>query len=333
MTRSGENPVYSGGLAYLTTAALIGGVKLGIFTTIGGGTKTPDALAKATGASARGVRILCDYLTIIGLLEKLETEYRLTPASKRYLYSTSPMAVGESLDFLAAPEMMALVLDDPASYVRNGGSTGLAHIASDNRVWVRFAHAMVPYARVTAKRVAAYVEELPHGINKVLDVAAGHGLYGIEVARVLPHATIMAVDWTEVLATAKARAKAAGIYDRYRTAEGSAFEVAWGDNFDLVLLPNLLHHFGRQECIELLRKIRASLSPSGCVLVIEFVPNEDRVSPPLQAMFAFLMLATTPNGDAYTLSDLQEMASKAGFACVTSRRLRPTPETLVILQG
>jgi 2-polyprenyl-3-methyl-5-hydroxy-6-metoxy-1,4-benzoquinol methylase len=333
MIHSSENPVYSGGLAYLTTAALTAGVKLDIFTTIGDGAKTPDALAKATNASARGMRILCDYLTAIGLLEKEGSEYRLAPASKRNLDNTSPMAVGETLDFLAAPEMIALALDDPVSYIRNGGSTGLAHIASDNPIWVRFAHAMVPYARVTAKRVAAYVEELPKGICKVLDVAAGHGLYGIEAARVLPQAIVTAVDWADVLATANVRAKAAGIYDRYRPVEGSAFEVAWGDNFDLVLLPNLLHHFGHQECVGLLRKIRASLSPSGRVLIIEFVPNEDRVSPPLQAMFAFLMLATTPNGDAYTLNDLRKIASEAGFDRVTSRRLAPTPETLVILEA
>jgi 2-polyprenyl-3-methyl-5-hydroxy-6-metoxy-1,4-benzoquinol methylase len=332
MIHLSANPVFDGGLAYLTTAALTAGVQLDIFTTIGDGVKTPEALAQATGTSARGMRILCDYLTVIRLLEKQGTEYRLAPASKRYLDNTSPIAVSESLDFLAAPEMMALALEDPASYVRNGGSTGLANIACDNPIWVRFAHAMVPYARVTAKRVAAYVEELPTGIEKVLDVAAGHGLYGIEAARVLPQAKVTAVDWAEVLATAKARAKAAGIHNRYRAAEGSAFDVDWGDDFDLVLLPNILHHFGRQECVGLLRKVRASLSPSGRALIVEFVPNEDRVSPPVQAMFAFLMLATTPNGDAYTLSDLREIASEAGFGRVTSRPLAPTPETLVILE-
>jgi 2-polyprenyl-3-methyl-5-hydroxy-6-metoxy-1,4-benzoquinol methylase len=332
MTVSNPDPAYSGGLSYLTTAALTAGVKLNIFTTIGSVSRTADALAEATGASTRGVRILCDYLTVIGLLEKSRTEYRLTAVSKRYLDSTSPMAVGDALDFLAAPEMMALVLEDPISYVMGGGSAGLANIAPDNAIWVRFAHAMVPYARVTAKRVAAYLEELPKGVCKVLDVAAGHGLYGIEAARVLPNAVVTAVDWPKVLVAAKERAKAAGLSERYHAVEGSAFEVDWGENFDVVLLPNFLHHFGPQECAGLLRKIRASLSPSGRVLIIEFVPNEDRVSPPLQAMFAFWMLATTPNGDAYTLGDMQKIASEAGFSHVTSRHLAPTPETLVILE-
>ena len=267
MTASNMDPVYSGGLSYLTTAALTAGVKLDIFTAIGGDSRTADALAQTTGASTRGVRILCDYLTVIGFLEKSGTEYRLTAASKRYLDRTSAMAVADALDFLAAPEMMALVLEDPVSYVRGGGAVGLAHIAPDNPIWVRFAHAMVPYARVTAKRVAAYLEELPNGVCKVLDVAAGHGLYGIEAARALPQAIVTAVDWPKVVAAAKERATAAGISNRYRVVEGSAFDVDWGDNFDVVLLPNFLHHFGPQECISLLRKTRASLSPSGRVLI------------------------------------------------------------------
>src|SRR5262245_14894829 len=101
MTGASENPVYNAALAYLTTAALTAGVKLRIFTIIGGGVKTSDALATATGASARGLRILCDYLAVIGFLSKQGTGYRLTPASKRYLDNASSMAVGASLDFLA----------------------------------------------------------------------------------------------------------------------------------------------------------------------------------------------------------------------------------------
>jgi hypothetical protein len=66
------------------------------------------------------------------------------------------------------------------------------------------------------------------------------------------------------------------------------------------------------------------------VLAVEFVPNPDRVSPPLQAAFAFLMLVSTPSGDAYTLADLDEIARDAGFRGATARPLAPTPQTLVV---
>ena len=230
---------------------------------------------------------------------------RLAPAAGRFLDRSSPLAMGDCVDFLAAPEMLALVLDDPVSYVRRGGAEGLSVIAPDHPVWVRFARAMAPFAALTAKRVAAYVATLPQSPLTVLDVAAGHGLYGIEVARAVPAALVTAVDWAGVFAIARENAKAAGVDDRFRTVVGSAFDVEWGGGgFDLVLLANILHYFDRDTCVALLRRAKSSLSPTGRILGAEFVPNSDRVSPPLQAAFAFFMLATCPSGDAYTLDDL-----------------------------
>jgi cyclopropane fatty-acyl-phospholipid synthase-like methyltransferase len=114
---------------------------------------------------------------------------------------------------------------------------------------------------------------------------------------------------------------------------GSALDLAWGTDFDLILMANFLHHFDRETCASLLRKAKSSLVDGGRVLAVDLVPNEDRVSPPLPAMFAFLMLATTPGGDAYTQRDLGEVARSAGFRGVTTRPLPPTPETLIIFEN
>jgi ubiquinone/menaquinone biosynthesis C-methylase UbiE len=319
-------------LAYQTTAALVAAVKLDIFSLIGAGAITADLLASKTVASPRGLRILCDYLVVIGLLSKEGMTYSLTPPARRYLDPSSSASVASAVDFFAAPEFISLVLDDPVAYVRQGGSAGLGSLAPDHPVWVRFANAVVPFAAPTAKRVAVYVRSLQEHPRRVLDIAAGHGLYGIEIARACPEASVTAVDWEKVLAVALSNAARTGVADRYRTVFGSAFDVDWGAGFDLILLPNFLHHFGRADCIALLQKARRSLSQAGRVLVIEFVPNEDRVSPPLQAMFAFWMLASTPAGDAHTLGDIESMAANAGFARITARPLPPTPQTLVVLE-
>ena len=105
-----------------------------------------------------------------------------------FLDETSPFAMSRSIDFLAAPEILDLVLRDPASYVRRGGSSGLSIVSPDNPVWVRYAKAMMPFAAATAKRVVAHVSTFPDSPYTVLDIAAGHGLYGIEVAKVFPEA-------------------------------------------------------------------------------------------------------------------------------------------------
>jgi ubiquinone/menaquinone biosynthesis C-methylase UbiE len=327
---SWDNPAYEAMQAYQKTAALTAAIKLDIVTLIGGGAATSDALAEKTGASSRGMRILCNFLTVLGLLTKQDGAYGVTEPAKRYLDRSSPAWIGGSIEFFAAPEMVRLVLDDPTSYVMRGGSEGLAHLAPDHPIWLRYAKAATPIARVTAKRAAAQLAARLDSPKAVLDIAVGHGLYGIELARAFPEAVVTAVDWPSVLELASANARDAGVAERFRVVAGNAFEVDWGQDFDLVILANILHYLSPEDCVAILRKVKTSLSPRGQVCAIEFVPNEDRVSPPTQAMFAYLMLATSPGGDAHTLSDYDSIAKAAGFYGATARPLRPTPQTLVM---
>lgn len=333
MDGSSENPVFDIAMAYQKTAALSAAVKLDIFTKIGLDTVSLDDLQSRTGASLRGLRILCDYLTILGLLQKRESRYSLTQSARTFLDKSSPFAMGGIIDFVAAPELIDLFFQDPKSYVRKGGSAGLAKISPDHPAWVRFARAMAPVAAANAKRLATFVSALPEPAYTVLDIAAGHGLYGIEVAKALPDALVTAIDWGPVLAIARANAETAGVADQFRFIEGSAIEKDWGSEYDLILLPNFLHHFDIETCTSLLRKVKANLAPGGRALGVELVPNENRISPPVPAMFAFWMLATTPGGDAYTASDLDEMARKAGFLGATTRLLATGPESLVIFES
>jgi hypothetical protein len=170
---SWDNPAYEAMQAYQKTAALTAAIKLDIVTLIGGGAAISDALAETTAASSRGVRILCDFLTVMGLLRKQDGAYSATEPAKRYLDRSSPAWIGGSVDFYEAPEIPRLVLDDPVSHVRNGGSPGLANLSPGHPVWLRFAKAMSSAARLAAKRAAVYLAGQDGRAAKVLDVAAG----------------------------------------------------------------------------------------------------------------------------------------------------------------
>jgi cyclopropane fatty-acyl-phospholipid synthase-like methyltransferase len=166
--------------------------------------------------------------------------------------------------------------------------------------------------------------------SKVLDIAASHGMYGIAVAQRNPEARLVALDWAPVLQVATENARAAGLGDRFSTIAGSAFEVDLGHDYDLVLVPNFLHHFPEPECVRFLRRVHAALRDGGRVAIVEFVPNPDRVSPPPSAAFSLTMLATTPSGDAYTFAELSAMLDEAGFRPPTAHQLPMGPGTAVI---
>jgi O-methyltransferase domain len=121
-----------------------------------------------------------------------------------------------------------------------------------------------------------------------------------------------------------------GLGARYHLLAGSALERDWGQGYDLVLMPNFLHHFDMPGCVGLLRRAHAALAPGGLLLAPEFVPAEDRASPPMAAQFSFVMLATTPAGNAYTQSEYRRMLAEAGFNATDFAPLPPSPQTLVI---
>ncbi|MBB3659817.1 putative nicotinamide N-methyase [Rhizobium sp. BK650] len=313
------------------TAAIRAAIELDLFTHIGEG-KPAASLAQATGASERGVRILCNYLVVHGFLTKESEQYRMTPSTRMFLDRNSPAYMGSAVEFTAAPEILDNFLRDPAAVVRNGGSAGLANLSADNPVWLKFARGMGSFTGLSAKLLADEISSWPRPPKKVLDIAAGPGLFGIEIAKAFPSAEIVAVDWAAVLELSRQNAQKAGVAERYRTIPGSAFDVDWDTGYDLVLLPNFLHHFDLPTCAQLLGKIIASLAENGRIVAVDFVPNEDGVSPPFPAAFSWEMLAGTPAGQAYTESELTEMARLAGLAGVRVKPMPPTPASLILFE-
>ena len=295
--------------AYQHTAAMRAAIELDLFTTIGQGVATPAELAKASGASERGLRMLCDRLVVDRFLTKEGNRYGLSQTASMFLDRRSGAYVGAAITFLTNPTIVESFtrLTDA---VRRGG-TALSHegtIAPDASVWVDFARAMKGLAGFTAELVANLLEvDAADRPLKVLDVAAGHGMFGITIARRNPRAEAVALDWGAVLAVAEENARAAGVADRVRLLPGDAFKTDLGNGYDLVLLPNFLHHFDASTCEQFLRRVRAALAPGGRAVAVEFIPNEDRVSPPDAASFALVMLATTPAGDAFTYAEYDAM--------------------------
>src|SRR5262249_58647440 len=115
------------------------------------------------------------------------------------------------------------------------------------------------------------------------------------------------------LAVGEENARGAGVAGRYGLRPGSAFDVAWGGPYDIVLLTNFLHHFDIPPCERLAAKSHAALAPGGRALTLDFIPEPDRITPPSTATFALVMLATTAHGDAYTFAEYQAMFARAGF--------------------
>jgi 2-polyprenyl-3-methyl-5-hydroxy-6-metoxy-1,4-benzoquinol methylase len=311
--------------AFQRTAALISAIELDVFTVIGDGAQTVNEIAKACGVPTRGIRILCDYLTTVGLVEKTGETYQLTADSAVFLTKRSPAYLGGTAAFLHSAELTGY-FERLTETIRHGAQVSI--VADDNPAWVEFARAMPPMMMPSAQAIADILGASAAPM-RVLDLAAGHGIFGLVIAQHNPKAEIVAVDWAQVLEVATENAKAMGVGDRHRTLAGDAFKVDYGSGFDVALVTNFVHHFDRQTNVAFLKRVAGALKTGGRVVVLEFVPNEDRVTPPMAARFSLVMLATTPGGDAYTLRELKGMLAEAGFRDVTEHPLQG-PQTVIV---
>jgi 2-polyprenyl-3-methyl-5-hydroxy-6-metoxy-1,4-benzoquinol methylase len=317
--------------AFQRTEALRAAIELDLFSPLAAGPRTASELAEACRAAPRGIRILADYLTIIGFLQKHGDRYELTGDSRAFLDRSSPAYVGDAARFMLAPDMRASFQQLTAA-VRRGGTavSDEGTVSDDNPIWVEFARAMAPLMRMPARLLADLVGGDAGQPLRVLDVAAGHGVYGITIADRYPQAHVTALDWANVLAVAEENARRAGLDGRYALRPGSAFDVDWGGPYDIVLLTNFLHHFDVPTCEKLAARAHAALEPGGRALTLDFIPEPDRITPPPTATFAMVMLATTAHGDAYTFEEYQAMFARAGFSRSEFHPLPPTTQQAVV---
>ena len=316
--------------AYQRTQALKAGIDLELFSAIGEGKTTAKEIAERCGASERGTRILCDFLTISGFLTKQDSNYELTPDSAMFLDKRSPAYMGTVSEFVLSSHIRDK-FDRLTEAVKKGGSVAEDEaFQPDHPMWVKFARAMQPMMALPSHLMAELIDPKKDQPLRILDIAAGHGLFGIAFAKQNPQAQITAVDWPKVLEVAQENANTAGVADRYHQNAGSAFDVDYSTGYDIVLLTNFLHHFDGPTNETLLKKVHAALAPGGRAVTLEFVPNNDRVTPPQAAAFSMQMLGGTPAGDAYTFSELEAMFGNAGFARSEMHELPPTIERVVV---
>jgi len=300
--------------AYQKTAALKAAVDLSLFTVIADGALTAAEVAGRCHAAVRSTRILCDYMTVLGFLKKSADRYTLTPDSAVFLNRQSPAYAGGAAEFLLSDHLTS-AFKHLAESVRKGGTAEpqQGSVTPEHPMWLTFARTMGGMMVRAAEGLAELLPFDPKRAAKVLDVAAGHGVWGIAFAKKNHQAQLVALDWAPVLEVARENAHAAGVADRFSTIAGSAFEVELSNDYDVVLVPNFLHHFNAADCVRFLKKAHGALRPGGTVAIVEFVPNPDRITPPAAAGFSLVMLATTPEGDAYTFTEYSDMLAQAGF--------------------
>ncbi|MBM3785519.1 MAG: class I SAM-dependent methyltransferase [Acidobacteria bacterium] len=313
--------------AFQQSAALKGAIDLELFTAIDQGANTVPALTARCGGTERSVRILCDYLTVSGFLTKSGDTYGLAADSALFLVKDKLTYLGTASTFLCHNYMKSAAAD-VAETVRRGTSIldANAYFDIENQAWVDFAKGMMPMMIPAAQYMATLVD----APERVLDVAAGHGIFGILTAQKHPATVVDALDWPSVLEVAAGLAAKFGVADRWNAVPGSAFEVELTRKYDAIYVTNFYHHFDPPTCVQLAAKWKAALKPGGQMITVEMIPDPGRVTPPMHAAFPLVMLLNTPAGDAYTFAEYDNIFRQAGFASNVLHQVPGGPQRVIV---
>jgi ubiquinone/menaquinone biosynthesis C-methylase UbiE len=314
---------------YAPPLILEAAVRCRVFDVLDAGPKPLDQIAAETGASPRGLRALLNALVSLELLGKSRDAYTLTPESAAFLVSTKPGFRGGMLRHASTrliPNWLhlteAVQTGKPPIAVNQEG-TGAAFFR--DFVEDLFAN---NYATAQALADALRVAEVK-APYRVLDLAAGSGVWSIAFAEKSPRVEVTVVDWPEVIPVCQKVTARRGVGDRYRYVAGDLLQADFGGGYQAATLGHILHSEGERRSRALLRKVFAALAPGGVAAIAEMVPNEDRTGPPHALIFAVNMLVHTDEGDTFTFGEMSAWLREAGF--VNPRQLEvPGPSPLIL---
>lgn len=290
---------------YRQAQILMTAVRLRLFEALEGSPAGADELADRLDADPRGVRILADALAALGILEKRpDGRWANGPPAREALLPDSPRS------------KVAMILHGARLYERWGGlydSVKEGEPVPDERIDPRlesderaFAAAMADVGRDSAATTADALERAGHldGVDTILDLGGGPGLYAVELARRLPRARATVFDRPETAEVARETAAEAGLSDRVGARSGDLHEDDLGGPYDLVLASNLVHIYPPEENRRMVGRAAAVLAPGGRLAIKDFLLEPARTEPTGAALFAVNMLVSTGGGDCYAVDEV-----------------------------
>jgi SAM-dependent methyltransferase len=318
------------GFAYAPPLVIGAAVSNKVFDSLESGPKTVAQLSRETGASERGLRAIMNALVGLELLKKnRQGKYSLMPESAAFLVSDKPGTLAKFFPMnMKRLIPLWLKLDE---IVRTGKPPEARNQeAPGTEFFSELVENIIPMSYGSAQTLGNHLN-LAKAKNdmRVLDLAAGSGIWGIALAQKSPRVRVTAVDWAGMIPTTKRITRKFGVADCFQFIEGDLLEANFGTGYNIATLGHILHSEGEERSRQLLKKTFDALKSGGTIAIAEWLVNDQRTEPPPSLMFAVQMLVNTEKGDTFSFNEIKSWLEEAGFKKV-SKLEAPGPSPIVL---
>jgi hypothetical protein len=308
---------------YVPPLVLEAAIRHRVFDVLDAGPMNIWEVEQATGAKARGLTAIMNALVGLQFLAKDEQgRYALAPEAAAFLVSTKPGFQGGLIRhtnqhliprWLHLNEVLAT--GAPVSAVNEEQSGGA--------FFHDFVLDIFPMSYPAAKYLAEHLNFGDAGEPvRVLDLAAGSGVWGIAQAQASPRVQVTAVDWPEVIPVTQQTTTMFGMPERFSYVEGDLHDADFGTGYALATLGHILHSEGETLSRKLLAKTYKALASGGTIAIAEFLVNRERTGPLTGLFFAVNMVVNTTEGNTWSVEEIGAWLEEAGF---TNVRTIPSP--------
>ena len=289
-------------------------VHLKLFNTLHTRPSTVMELTQTLNCQERGLQKLLSALEGLGYVKERNGRYYNTTMTEKWFVEDT------TFDLYAAVTSWGVFLRElwphAPEVVQNGERPYEFYkfVNSDPALSHAFQQMMVGNANIMAPDIVKKVS-LPQTGGRLLDVGGGHGMFTIHFCQANPQLQATIVDSAVALETAKQHISTHQLKNRIEPIAADIWDMDWGQDYDLILLFNFIHHYDTDTNMELLLKAKAALKPGGQVAILDQLEGNISGSA-TNAMVQLIgfMYYLFADGRTFSRDEVSSMLSKNGFS-------------------
>ncbi len=312
----GAEAIFEIAFGFAASKTLFSAVELGLFTELAKGAATAPEIRDRLGLHPRGVRDFLDALVSMKLLEREGGLYFNAPAADMFLDRAKPAYAGGMLEMANArlypfwgSLTEALRTGERQNETRNGTDL-FAELYKDTQRLREFLSAMTALSTPAA---AAIAEKFPWSdYGCFVDIGTAQGRVPVQLAKAHPHLDARGFDLPPVRPIFEEYVAWHGLSERVSFVEGDFFREPL-PSADVLIMGHILHDWGMEDKMRLLRKAYDALPEGGALLVYESLIDDERRTNTRGLLMSLNMLIETAEGFDYTAAECRLWMRETGF--------------------
>jgi ubiquinone/menaquinone biosynthesis C-methylase UbiE len=297
-------------IAFILSRAILEATDAGVFEALEATPLPLKQLAKQLKLHEMALQSLMNVLASSGYVAYKSQQWQLTKLSRKWMLRSSPDSVAAMmvLDNRVCWHWMNHLGD----FLKTGKGLGF-HTILKEQEWSYYQDAMASAARSQSREVGKRVP-VPRGASQMLDIGGSHGLHAVALCR--KHKALQAtiMDLPEAIHWAKPILEREGMGSQVQHKAGNILEDRLPvQQYDLVLMSSLSHHFSIAQNTLIAEKIIRALRPGGYYVLMDFVRPEPKTDSDLIGSSSDLFFALSSTAGTYTVKEMKGWQKEAGL--------------------